>query len=116
MKVIYISGKYRGLSEYEVRMNIRRAEEASIVVWKHGGMPFCPHKNSGGLGGVVPDETFLEGDIEMLRRCDAVYAIKGWEDSIGASNEIKVALEIGLPILFSSTEVIDFLKGEEDET
>ena len=57
MKVIYVSGAYRAPTEYEVGLNIRRAEEAAIRLWMDGWAVICPHKNTARLGGVVPDET-----------------------------------------------------------
>lgn len=100
MKVIYVAGKYRATTEWELVENIRRAEEASIKFWQKGWAVICPHMNTAHFGGLCDDDIFLEGDLEILRRCDAIYMLSGWEKSIGATNELKEAQRIGLEILF----------------
>lgn len=106
MKVIYIAGPYRNSAgEYFVRQNIRRAEEEAIFVWKSGAVAICPHKNTAGFGGAAPDHVWLEGDLELLKRCDAVYAIDGWSASSGATAEVAFAKQNNIPIFFSKSEV-----------
>lgn len=115
MKVIFISGPYRALTEWDVVQNIRRAELAAVFVWQHGAAALCPHKNTALFGGVsgCPDQVWLEGDCEMLLRCDAVFAIPGWRDSSGATGEVALARENKIPVLFSYNEVIQFINGAE---
>jgi hypothetical protein len=113
MKVIYIAGAYRDeRGEWFVRQNIRTAEAAAQFVWQHGAAALCPHKNTSGLGGLpgCPDQVWLEGDKELLRRCDAVWAIKGWRKSKGASGEVELARSSGMRVLFCEQEVLDFIK------
>jgi hypothetical protein len=113
MKVIYIAGKYRsGDGEYYVRQNIRKAEEAALFVWLHGGVALCPHKNTAGFGGAynLPDEVWLNGDLRLLQLCDAVWLIEGWETSSGAKLEHEVARKQNIPCLFSHIEVEEFIQ------
>lgn len=113
MKVIYISGPYRDpRGEYYVRQNIRAAETAALVVWQHGAVALCPHKNTASFGGAfeIPDETWLHGDLELVRRCDAVWALNGWQMSQGARLEIALAQRLKLPILYTTKDLIAFLK------
>lgn len=116
MKVIYIAAKYRAKTEWEVAQNIRAEEQAAIFVWQHGAAALCPHKNTAMLGGVpgCPDHVWLRGDSEMLVRCDAVFAIRGWRESTGASEEVEIARMNRIPVLFTYQEVIDFI-GVNDE-
>lgn len=117
MKVIYIAGPYRSrLGEWQVRLNIRRAEEAAVFVWQNGGVALCPHKNTAGMGGVpgCPDATWLRGDIELLKRCDALLAIDDWESSEGARMEVRYAEKAKIPVFYSADEVIDFLGSVSD--
>lgn len=103
MKVIYIAGKYRSDTEYGVKCNIDAAERAAIFIWKHGGAAICPHKNTAFFGGICPDETWLIGDLEIMRRCDGVYALVGWEHSKGAYKEVTEARRLGLPVFYQGT-------------
>lgn len=38
--------------------------------------------------------------LEIMKRCDAVVAMLGWEFSKGAKKEIEVAKEIGIPVFY----------------
>ena len=116
MKLIYIAGRYRdSRGEYYVRCNIREAERCALFVWQFGGVAICPHKNTAGLGGAynIPDEVWLNGDMEIMSRCDAVWAIPGWDTSEGAMNEVKNAKVWGLPVLYNQAEVLEYLGSEK---
>lgn len=114
MKVVYISGRYRDpRGAFYIRANIREAERAALFVWKYGGVALCPHLNTALFDGAfgIPDDTWLKGDFELVRRCDAVWALPGWESSVGASAEVKLANEIGLPVLYDQADVLKYLGG-----
>ena len=42
----------------------------------------------------------LEIDLAYLRKCDIIYMLKGWEDSVGACVELLIALKDSLAIMF----------------
>lgn len=112
MKLIYISGPYRdSRGEYYVRQNIRMAEIAALRVWQAGHAALCPHKNTAGLGGArgLADKVWLNGDLELLRRCDAIYLIEGWEDSAGAKAELQEALRCNIPVLYTEADLYRFI-------
>jgi len=111
MKVIYIAGKYRDRNEWEVTQNIRKAEEVAVFIWKNGGIAICPHKNTAYFGGICPDEVWLQGDLEIIKRCDAIFAIPNWIDSNGAKQEINFALKNNVPVLNEEEELLEFLNG-----
>lgn len=117
MKVIYIAGPYRAPSEWEVRMNIREAEHHALMVWQYGAVALCPHKNTAGFGGAPGciDDTWLQGDLELLKRCDALWAITGWRDSTGATREVEYAREHHIHCLFSIQEMIDFIQRDLED-
>lgn len=98
MKVIYIAGKYRGKTPWEVEQNIRAAEEVAARVWAMGLVALCPHANSRHMEGVASDDHFLAGTLELMRRCDAVVLVPNWRDSAGARAEVAEAERLGLPI------------------
>jgi hypothetical protein len=101
MKLVYVAGPYRGASEWEVVQNIRRAEALALAVWQSGAACICPHKNTALLGGAADDSVWLEGDLEMMRRCDAVVCTSDWRRSAGTLKEVRIATEIGLPVFFA---------------
>lgn len=99
--VVFISGPYRAPTPWHVEQNIRRAEELAAQVWLNGFTALCPHTNSRFMTGVAPDEYFLEGDLEMLRRCDCLLLAPGWKKSKGTAQEVNQANALNMPILYS---------------
>ena len=102
MKVLYIAGKYRGKSENEVFENIVHARSIAVKLWNEGWAVICPHTNTFFMGSKLGDKMFLDGDLEIVKRCDAIYMLKGWEQSQGAKRELEVAIESGLELYYES--------------
>lgn len=102
VKVIYVAGKYRANSEWGLVENIRHAEAVAIKLWQQGWAVICPHKNTAFFGGLAPDIRWLEGDLEMIKRCDAICLIKGWRDSVGSVEEYHLAKKLGLKIYYET--------------
>ena len=97
-RVVYIAGPFRSPTGWGVTQNIRQAEEWALEVWKWGGIALCPHLNTANFSGALPDEVWLQGDLELLRRCDAVLALPRWYSSTGASVEAEFAETLRLPV------------------
>jgi hypothetical protein len=57
------------------------------------------------------DETWLKGDLELLKRCDAVWALPGWDTSIGATGEVNHAKSLNIPVFTAENEVYEFLNS-----
>jgi len=96
MKVAYIAGPYRSAAGPNgIHENIERARAVAVEVWQRGFMAFCPHLNTAMMDGAVPDSVFLSGGLEMLRRCDIVVLVPGWERSAGSKAEVDLARELG---------------------
>lgn len=104
-RLVYVAGAYRSPTENGVLMNILAAREAAVRLWQAGFAVICPHMNSAFMGGTVPDTAFLEGDLTILRRCDAVYMLPGWAKSTGACGEHDDAVNHGIPV-FESIEAV----------
>ena len=93
MKLIYIIGPYRAKTEWELEQNIRNAEKAALKLWQEGWSVICPHKNTAHFGGACEDKVWLDGDLEILKRCDAVFLLDNWSRS--EFSKIEVAAAIG---------------------
>ncbi len=116
MKVVYIAGPYRGPNAWDIEQNIRRAEELSLEVWKIGAAALCPHTNTRHFQGAAPDDLWLEGDLEMLRRCDAVLMVPGWQRSQGALAEREEALVRGLQVFYNIGMLRAWIVDERRQT
>ena len=99
-KIVYIAGPYRGKTIQEVKQNILNAELVAIKYWKIGYTVFCPHKNAALFDGILPYKVWLEGGLEILRRCDIIVMMKDWENSEGSDREHKLAKELGKEIFY----------------
>ena len=113
MKLVYVAGPYRAEAEFGVLENIRRAEKVALEVWRAGAACICPHKNTAFFGGAADDRVWLEGDLEIIRRCDAIVLVEGWQNSTGTLAEIKLASELGLPVFEWLDEFRDWLLAAE---
>ena len=100
MQVVFVAGPYRADSEQGVHRNIQRARGVAEVLWARGYVALCPHMNTAFMGGISPDDHFLAGGLELLRRCDAVVVCEGWQRSCGTRAEIARAQELGLPVYY----------------
>jgi len=101
MRVVYIAGAYRDSGENGVWENIMRARTVARQLWYMGLIAICPHTNSIMMGGNdLPPEVFLEGGLEILRRCDAIFMLRNWKESIGAQKEWELAKELDIPVIY----------------
>ncbi len=98
MKLVYVAGPYRGNNNWEIEQNIRRAEEVALELWAMGIAVICPHTNTRFYQGVLDDEVWAEGDLEMIRRCDGVVFLPTWANSEGATHEREFATNLGKTI------------------
>jgi hypothetical protein len=99
MKVIYIAGAYRNDNSMGVITNIYLATQAAYKLWTEGWAVICPHMNTAHFHD-LPQELIIPGDLEILKRCDAIYLLKGWQSSQGATTEHNIAKELGLEIFY----------------
>jgi hypothetical protein len=95
--VVYIIGPYRAPHEYQVHKNIHRARTVAVRLLELGAMPVCPHLNTAWMGGVVPDGEILDGDLELLKRCDGAVAIENWASSEGSTDEMHLVQSRAMP-------------------
>lgn len=101
MKLIYVAGPFRGANSWEIERNIRRAETLALKVWQTGAACICPHANTRFYQGTAPDTIWLNGDLEIVKRCDAVLATSDWEESVGATAEVNFAKQRGIPVFYA---------------
>lgn len=114
-KVIFISGPYRAGTPYQIQENIRKAEAVALEVWKRGDIALCPHKNTALFDGECLDYVWLEGDLELLRRCDGMILVPGWENSSGVKAEIAEALKLGIPIEYPCAPKVNHISEQVEK-
>lgn len=95
--LIYVAGAYKG----DTVANTAKAEEISIALIRNKWNVFTPHKNTFGYEKYedheLSESTWISMDLGMLERCDALYVINNWRESLGTQTEICFADEHGIP-------------------
>ena len=100
MKLVYIAGVYRGKCIDDIYENIQVARKYAKKYWNLNYAVICPHMNSAFMDGSCTDEVFLDGGIEILKRCDIIVMLPNWKNSPGAINEFNIAINNGLKIIY----------------
>lgn len=78
---------------YYVQKNIETASEVALQLWKWSYSVLCPHKNTGGWDGACDYTVWINGDFEMIKRCDLLVVLPNYESSSGTKREIQCALD-----------------------
>lgn len=94
---MYIAGPFRAPTAWGMAENVRAAERVGLAVARLGAMPLIPHANTAHFHGEGEDQLWVDGTLELLRRCDAAVFIPGWPKSSGSRGEWEEARRIGMP-------------------
>lgn len=126
--LIYVAGP---VSRGDVTENVRKAHEVGLELLKKGFSVIVPHGSCfwGNciceLGELSSDKAFmaqtdilgaayqdfLDCDLEIVRRCDAVLRLPG--ESPGADKEVAEANKHGVHVFYSVLETVKFFEWVE---
>lgn len=111
IKVAYIAGPLTAPTQWQREQNIRAAEEVSIAAARILGVfPYTPHSSARYFWGEISDEFWIEGELEILRRCDMLVLCPGYENSKGTIAEIEEAVRLEKEIFYAKN-ILDLDKG-----
>jgi len=100
--VVYVAGKFRGPKLADVDRNISFASMFVAPIAEAGAMPVTVHLCEGVRAHDIHQENngqwWVDATLEVLRRCDALVVIPGWQDSSGTLGEIREAFRLGIPV------------------
>lgn len=115
MRKIYISGAISGLEEQATRKKFREAQER----WQRMDFPvinpfdlYDQAKKHYGTESIAWG-LIMRLDLKALETCQAIYMLKGWENSPGARIEREFAMRLGLDVKYE--EIIEESKFENKE-
>jgi len=92
-QILYISGPMTGYKDYNFPAFKKAAQKLRSQRYRVRN----PAENFAGRTNLTRSE-YMRQDIKMLLDVEGVVVLPGWEKSRGAQTEIRVALELGLPI------------------
>ena len=109
MRLIYIAGPFRGKNPWDVHCNVHEAEMLGLEVAKLGAYPVIPHAMTRHFDKLLTDEFWLQGTLEMMKRCDGLITTSRWKDSNGAFEEVVVMKELFKPVFHDLASLKDYL-------
>lgn len=99
---VYISGAITGTDDYMEHFD--RAERELI---EEGFTVVNPARILSNMPAGTTHEEYMKLSIELLKMCEFIYMLKGWEDSTGANREYGYALASDIIILRKKMKKID---------
>jgi len=101
MILVYVAGRYTAPTPAGVEENCRIAREVGVQLAACGKnvFPVIPHKLGGPAENGIDEAGMYAGTLELMRRCDVVYACPGWETSKGTLAELAEAERLGIPVI-----------------
>jgi hypothetical protein len=112
-KLIYIAGPFRGPTPLDVRRNVERARDVGFLVAQAGAYPVIPHMLTAEFDKQLDDQFWLDGTLELLRRCDGIFLVDGWKRSTAAAAEVADAMRRGQPIFETIVSLQSWLAQEK---
>lgn len=101
---VYVSGPY---TVGDVAVNVRRAIEKANLLMEFGFVPIVPHLSH--LWHMIAPKKYEEWmayDMQLLSKCDALYAMAG--ESIGRDLEVVEAERLGIPVFHNINKVLEW--------
>ena len=98
MKVIFIAGPFRAENQWGIECNAYQAEKAALQLAELGYIPLCPQTMYRHFHKTVTDKFWLQATRELLKRCDGILVLPGWQKSEGTKKEIELGKSLGLSL------------------
>jgi len=97
--LVYLAGAYTG----NIDRNVKIARRYAINLWDKGYTVISPHLNTAFFEEyttITTYEDFMEGDFNIIKRCDAIFFLPNWKNSKGSQRELKFARENNIKVRF----------------
>lgn len=97
--MIYISGGITGDPDYESHFG-----NAERMLSNNGEDVVNPARILQDMPSGLSWARYMDVALDLLRLCDSVYMLRGWEKSYGAQVEYYYAMGCGKPVFFEERE------------
>ncbi|MCK6649815.1 MAG: DUF4406 domain-containing protein [Bacteroidia bacterium] len=94
-QLAYISGKITGLKD----LNKPKFAAAEKLLKKLGYKTVNPHKLCSDIHPDAAHTTFMKRCLAEVPKCDLVVVLDDWHNSVGAQDEVELAINLKLPVL-----------------
>jgi hypothetical protein len=91
---VYISGPITGTTDY-----MERFKKAQEYLESKGYTVVNPALINSNLPSDTTWDEYMEISLILVRMCDAIYLLKGWEESKGVETELRTAKYFGMEII-----------------
>jgi hypothetical protein len=110
--LVYVAGPFSAPTREGVEANIRKAVDLGVEVARLGAWPVMPHANTADprFEHVRPYQFWIDGTLALLKGCDALITVDGWEKSSGARGEVAWMQDHSRPV-FHSLPVLGWYLG-----
>ena len=106
---VFISGPITNTEDY-----MQRFEAAENWLAAQGHTPLNPAKVNATIPFLMRWDKYMDITLVLLRECEAIYMLEGWEFSTGARVERNFAAQLGMKIMHEK-DIFEQLEDEEDE-
>ena len=111
--LLYVAGPYSANGIYTEQDHIYQAEQVCISLIRSHFHVISPHKNTPGYEKYEDDkitfDTWIEMDLNILKRCDGIYLFGDYQNSRGAMIELSYAYDNNIPIFIDKLDHPDKL-------
>lgn len=97
--VAFVCAPYRSDTDYGRMCNIERARQIAVKLWTLKYAVVCPHTNTAFFSGSVGERQFLDGYVEILKRCDLLVFDDSIDATSGMVGEIEAAVANEIPAI-----------------
>lgn len=106
---IYVAGPMTGIARWNRPAFVKAAKLLREVGWEVTS-PIEISDAFGSQNTIVTTpgllDTVIDEELAQLAKCDAIYLLKGWENSRGAKTELLLALEKGMDVITERSGVV----------
>jgi hypothetical protein len=92
MSTLYIAGPMSGYPEF----NYPEFNATALLLLERGHSVLNPTESGVPVGS--PWETYMRATVTMMLRADGVATLANWQESRGATIEVKLAQALGMPV------------------
>lgn len=106
---VYIASPY---TLGDVAANVKRQIDTADALIDNGFAPFAPlYYHFQHMVHPRPYEDWIKIDLEWIKACDCVLRLAG--KSEGADGEVAYAKELGIPVFYSITKIVDHFYSDD---